>query len=465
MSVLGNVAAAFLNRSPVPQAPKTGGREVFNVLSGRGASTESKMKRGMEQYGEVSTAFGIISRLAEETAQQTWHLYRKQTDGRRVYRETETRTEVFRHAALDLWQNPNPLMDTMEFVETITQHYDTAGEWWAVAYFGSVRSAGPLEIWPMRPDRVRVVINDSGVLTGYIYAGPDGERVPLLKEDVIHVKRSNPLDIYRGLGPMQALAIKLDSNKLAAEYNRNFFLNSAEPGGIIEIEDRLDDDEFRELVHRWREQHQGVANAHRVAVLEQGKWVERRYSMRDMAFPELAEISREDIREAFGYPKGMTGATEDVNKAVADANERMFGRYLIRPRAAKIRSALNNQLLPMFGETTTRNLEFDFDDPVPEDREADSRDRITKAQALKLLVESSMDWDDALEIVGLPQAKRDEMKLRMAQEAHEAAIAPKEDPEFGRPQQDGDAGHRPNQAPKKPNPAREVSDDRAASGA
>jgi len=457
VSVLGNLGT-FLNRSPVPQAPKTGGREVFNVLSGRGASTESKMKRGMEQYGEVSSAFGIISRLAESTADQQWHLYRKQTDGRRVYRETETRTEVTRHAALDLWANPNPLMDTMEFVETVTQHYDTAGEWWAVAYFGSTRAAGPLELWPMRPDRVRIVINDSGVLTGYIYVGPDGERVPLEKDDVIHVKRSNPLDIYRGLGPMQALAIKLDSNRLAAEYNRNFFLNSAEPGGIIEIEDRLDDDEFRELVHRWREQHQGVANAHRVAVLEQGKWVERRYSMRDMAFPELAEISREDIREAFGYPKGMTGATEDVNKAVADANERMFGRYLIRPRLAKLRSALNNQLLPMFGQTTTRGLEFDFDDPVPEDREADSRDRITKAQALKLLVESSMDWDDALEIVGLPQAKRDEMKLRMAQEAHEAAITPKEDPEFGREQQDGDAGHRPNQQPKKPSPAREANE-------
>jgi HK97 family phage portal protein len=457
VSVLGNLGT-FLNRSPVPQAPKTGGREVFNVLSGRGSSTESKMKRGMEQYGEVSSAFGIISRLAESTADQQWHLYRKQTDGRRVYRETETRTEVTRQAALDLWANPNPLMDTMEFVETVTQHYDTAGEWWAVAYFGSTRAAGPLELWPMRPDRVRIVINDSGVLTGYIYVGPDGERVPLEKDDVIHVKRSNPLDIYRGLGPMQALAIKLDSNRLAAEYNRNFFLNSAEPGGIIEIEDRLDDDEFRELVHRWREQHQGVANAHRVAVLEQGKWVERRYSMRDMAFPELAEISREDIREAFGYPKGMTGATEDVNKAVADANERMFGRYLIRPRLAKLRSALNNQLLPMFGQTTTRGLEFDFDDPVPEDREADSRDRITKAQALKLLVESSMDWDDALEIVGLPQAKRDEMKLRMAQEAHEAAITPKEDPEFGREQQDGDAGHRPNQQPKKPSPAREANE-------
>ena len=445
MSVLGNVAAAFLNRSPVPQAPKTGGREVFNVLTGRGSSTESKMKRGMEQYGEVSSAFGIISRISESTAQQRWHLYRKQTDGRRIYREVETRTEVFRHAALDLWANPNPLMDTIEFVETVTQHYDTAGEWWAVAYFGPTRAAGPLEIWPMRPDRVRIVINDRGVLTGYVYVGPDGELVPLDKDDVIHVKRSNPLDIYRGLSPMQALAVKLDANKLASEYNRNFFLNSAEPGGIIEIEDRLDDDEFRELVHRWREQHQGVANAHRVAVLEQGKWVERRYSMRDMAFPELAEISREDIREAFGYPKGMTGATDDVNKSTADASERMFGRFILRPRLIKFRSALNNQLLPMFGPTTTRNLEFDFDDPVPEDREADSKDRITKAQAVKLLVEAGFDAADVLETVGLPEMDWEKPEFTPTNT-------------FGRPEQ-GDGQTKPNQEPAKPSPAREANNE------
>lgn len=454
MSRLGAIASTFLNRSPVPQAPAHT-RDVFTVLGGR-KSTAENQRRGMEQYGEVSTLFGIVSRLAESTAEVGWHLYRKSTDGRRVYREVETRTEVTKHAALELWRNPNPLMDTVEFVETIVQHYDTAGEFMVVAYFHpTLRSAGPLELWPMRPDRVRIVTDPYDVLVGYIYVGPDGEQVPLPKDIVIHVRRPNPLDIYRGLGPVQALSLKLDANRLAAEYNRNFFLNSAEPGGIIEIEDRLDDDEFRELASRWREQHQGVANAHRVAILEQGKWVERKFSMKDMAFPELAELSREDIREAFGYPKGMTGATEDVNKAVADANERMFGRYLLRPRLGKVRSALNNQLLPMFGKDTTSGLEFDFEDPVPEDREADSKDRITKAQALKLMVEAGMDWDDALELVGLPQAKQDEMKLQMAREAHELAMNPPEP----RESQMGDGGHRPNREPKKPSPAREANDE------
>lgn len=447
MSVLGNLSSLVVrpsieNRSPVPQAPRGGTPTgIFNVLAGRGASTQEKMKRGMEQYGEVSTAYGIISRLAESTAQVQWHLYRKNTDGRRVYRETETRTEVTRHAILDLLMNPNPVMDWMEFAETLIQHFDSAGEFWFCCAFGSIRAAGPLELWPMRPDRVMIITDPYDALTGYIYRGPDGENVPLRKEIVIQGRRPNPLDIYRGLGPMQVLAIKLDANRLASEYNRNFFLNSAEPGGIIEIEDRLDDDEFRELEQRWREQHRGVANAHRVAILEQGKWVDRKYTMRDMMFPELADASREDIREAFGYPKGMTGATEDVNKAVADANERMFGRYLLRPRLNKLKYALNNYLLPLFGDTA-RGLEMDYDDPVPEDREADSTDRITKAQAFKLLTESGVDGADAAEVVGLPTMKWEKP-------------APPPVSTFGRPEQ-GDGQVKPNQPPATPSPVREA---------
>lgn len=445
MSRLGKRVSNLLAATPVPVAPKNPGRtDFFNIVHGRGAATEQKMKRGMEQYGEVGTLFGIVSRLSETCGMVDWHLYRKSTDGRRVYREVETRTEVQKHAVLQLLERPNVLMDFTEFIETSVQHYDTAGEFVWVLGYASIRAVGPVQIWPVRPDRMRVVTSDTEALTGYVYVGPDGERVPLLPEDVIHIRRPNPLDPYRGLGPVQAVSIKLDSNRLAAEYNRNFFLNSAEPGGIIEIEDRLDDDEFRELVERWREQHQGVANAHRVAVLEQGKWVDRKYTMRDMMFPELAEMSREDIREAFGYPKGMTGATEDVNKAVADANERMFGRYLIRPRLCKIQTGLA-ELLKRFGDTG-KGLEFDYEDPVPEDREADSAERITKAQAAKLLVESGFAAADVLKVVGLPDMQWSK---------------PEKTDTFGREEQ-GDGSMDPNQEPAKPSPAREAGNDRSA---
>jgi phage portal protein BeeE len=192
----------------------------------------------------------------------------------------------------------------------------------------------------------------------------------------------------------------LDATRYSAEWNRNFFLNSAEPGGIIEVPHTLSDTEFSEMTARWSEQHQGVAQAHRVAILEQGKWVDRKYSMRDMQFTELRDVSREVIREAFGFPKPMLGTVEDVNRANAEAAEVVFARWLVVPRLERIKQALNNDFLPMFG-TTGQGVEFDYCSPVPEDREADAADLTAKANAASQLVAAGYDPRDVLAVVGL----------------------------------------------------------------
>jgi HK97 family phage portal protein len=203
------------------------------------------------------------------------------------------------------------------------------------------------------------------------------------------------------MGPVQAAMIDLDSARYSAEWNRNFFLNSAEPGGIIQVDKRLTDDEFNEMTDRWREQHQGVSQAHRVAVIEQGQWVNRSMSMRDMQFQELRNVSREIIREAFGIHAHMLGISEDVNKANAEAGEMSFARWLVKPRCERIKQVLNSKLLPMFGATST-GVEFDHDRVVPEDREADDRERTSKAQAAQLLVVAGYDPAAVALAVGLP---------------------------------------------------------------
>lgn len=430
-SLLGKAFRSASNKTPVPYVPREQRRDSIFHRS----EAPRDYRSALEQFGNVGALFAIVSRLAEAVSQVEWKLYRKQNDGRRRYREVETREEVTHHAALSLLRKPNPFMGQKEFIEGVQQHIDLAGEGWIVAAFNEgFRGAGPIELWPMRPDRVKIVTDYSDFLTGYLYCPPGaGEPVPLEVERVIQLRMPNPMDPYRGLGPVQSLMADLDSSRYASEYNRNFFLNSAEPGGIIEVEDRLDDDEFRELASRWREQHQGIANAHRVAILEQGKWVDRKFSMRDMMFPELSGMNSEKIREAYGFPKGMTGATEDVNKANAEANERMFARWLLVPRLERIKEALNNDLLPMFG-STAQGLEFDYIDPVPEDREADNQERITKAQASKLLVEAGYDATQVLETVGLP-----EMEWSRPEPAA---------PAFGNPSQDP----APNKLPDKPSP-------------
>jgi hypothetical protein len=212
----------------------------------------------------------------------------------------------------------------------------------------------------------------------------------------------NPLDPYRGMGPVQTVLVDIGAEQAAAEWNRNFFRNSAEPGGIIEVEKTLSDDEFAEHLDRWREQHRGVTNAHRVALLEGGmKWVDRKYTNRDMEFTSLRAMSSTKLREAFGMPKFAVGDVEDVNRATAEASKAWFAEQLTVPRLERWKGALNNDLLRLYNATDT--LEFDYDNPVPPDAEAENAHLTARSGAAKTLVDAGYDPAEVLETVGLPE--------------------------------------------------------------
>lgn len=390
-SPVGALVAAVANRAPVPFSP-TRFAQPFGVPLAGTSSPEQQLRA----MGSVGTLFSVVSRLANTTSQVEWKLYRKAKSG-----DPADRVQVTRHLALDIWNKPNPFMTRQEFVEAFEQHLELVGESeWLVSR--DPRASFPLELWPVRPDRMAPVPHPTEYLSGWIYQSPDGERVPLRLDEVIQLRMPNPLDPYRGMGPVQTLLADLDATRYSAEWNRAFFLNSAEPGGIIEVPEALDDREFNQLRDRWNEQHRGVANAHRVAILEHGTWKDRKFTQRDMQFAELRGVSREIIREAFGVHKHMLGGSDDVNRANAEAASADFARWLIVPRLERIKQALNHYFLPMFG-ATGEGVEFDYVNPVPADREADNDELTAKADAAAALVTAGWDAADVLAAVGLPK--------------------------------------------------------------
>ncbi|WP_326646067.1 phage portal protein [Streptosporangium sp. NBC_01755] len=389
-SMFGALASAFRNQAPVPYV----GRSASWALPFLQRNDAESQMRAM---GSVGTLFSIVHRTSNAASQVNWSLWRQAASGRK-----EDRTEVTRHLALDIWTRPNPFFTRQEFVESVQQHVDLTGEgWWVIARNPMMRSI-PLEIWPVRPDRISPVPDPEEFIRGYVYRGPDGEQIPLERDEVIQLRMPNPLDPYRGMGPVQSILTDLDSTRYSAEWNRNFFLNSAEPGGIIEVDKRLSDDEFDELRDRWNEQHRGIANAHRVALLEQGRWVDRKFTQRDMQFVELRGVARDVIREAYGMPKFAVGDVDDVNRATAEASKAWFAEQLTVPRLERFKQALNNDFLPLFGATAA-GLEFDYVDPVPANREADNDERLSKAESAHRLVSAGWEPAAVLSAVGLPE--------------------------------------------------------------
>jgi HK97 family phage portal protein len=357
----------------------------------------------LRAMGAVGTLFAIVNRLSVDTAAVDWHMHRL------VNPKTNSSTAcelcdqpgvkyVPEHPALSVWNRPNDFYTREEFVESEQQHVDLTGEgWWVVAKVGT----RPIELWPVRPDRMVPIPHRTKFLAGYVYLGPDGERIPLQLDEVIQIRMPSPWDPYRGMGPVQSILVDLDSTRYSAEWNRNFFLNSAEPGGIIEVDKRLGDDEFDEMTERWREQHQGVSRAHRVAIIEQGKWVDRKFTQRDMQFAELRSVSREIIREAYGMHGHMLGLSNDINLANAQAAETTYAKYQTVPRLGRFKHALNSNFLPMFGDMG-KGYEFVPGNPVPADEAAANAERTSKTTAYKTLVDAGVDPEDAALVCGLP---------------------------------------------------------------
>lgn len=355
------------------------------------------MAAQMEAFGSVGTLFAIVTKLSKGQSQVDWKLWRKAKSGKK-----EDRTEVTVHLALNIWNKPNNFFTRQEFVETGGQHKELTGEtWWVIAR--DKRSDLPLELWPVRPDKMQPVPDADEFIVGYIYTGPSGEQIPLARNQVIQLRDPDPMNMYRGLSPVGAILPDLSATNMAARYLANFFTNSAEPGGIIEVNERLSDTEFDEMTSRWREQHQGVSNAHRVAVIEKGKWVDRKYSMKDMQFTELRTASSEVIREAFGFPKPLLGSVDDVNRANAEAAEYVFAQWLIVPRLEQTKQALNSDFLPLFYPAgAVPDVEFDYENPVPENKEFESADRKSKADTAKVWIDLGADPVEVLDMLNLP---------------------------------------------------------------
>lgn len=414
-SLLGKALAL---RSPGgPPVPMGGSGMQMLPGTAMGSNVDLTLMRAFKTNG---TAFANVGLLASAAAGQDWKLFRQQPkDGRVRYTTSDAgsdqRTEVVQHAALSLLNNPAviqvgstrlPVWTRFGLFEISNIWMETTGKsYWVVDRAEGVSSI-PLGLWPVRPDRMVAVPDRNNYLAGYIYTSPDGkEKVPLLPTDVIFNKYPDPEDPYSGCGPLHSVLTDIEAARYAGEWNRMYFLNSAEPGGVIQVDHSLEDGELDALVDQWRDTHRGVARAHRIAVLEGGAiWVPNTHSLKDMDFATLRGVMRDTIREALGMHKVMTGVTDDVNRANAQTGEEVFASWKVSPRLERWRDVLNNQLLPLFGATGA-GVEFDFVYPMPQNREQDALELTTKANSALALVTAGYDPADVAEVVGLPAMK------------------------------------------------------------
>ena len=224
---------------------------------------------------------------------------------------------------------------------------------WGESYWAVERDeAGvPVELWPLRPDKVRVVPDEREYIRGYVYSGPSGDSVALAPDEVVRLRYFNPLEEYAGLSPVGPARLSVDMGRDALKGNKSGFENDATPGVLLESHLDLSDAEINRFYKVWELRHQGPGNRLRPGILSPGmKAVQVGFSPKDMEYLNTLRWTVEDVARAFNVPKPLLHDLERATYANIETTRRMFWETCIVPELRFFEEALRERLLPMFGE-------------------------------------------------------------------------------------------------------------------
>lgn len=297
-------------------------------------------------YAASPWVYVAVSRIAEAAALVPLRVYAL---------KNEQRIEVTRHPLEQLLEAPNPLMSRFELFETTIGCLELAGNaYWFLA--GDARGQ-PVEIWPLQPDRVRIVPDPARYVKGYVYE-LDGQQIPLAAEEVVHFKRWHPGNDYYGLSALEAARLAIGSDRAMAEWNHNTFgQDNGVPAGIVAIKDFVSDADFERIKREWRQSYGG--GQRRTAFLRGGavEWQHIGLSHHELDFLKGRAAHRDEILNIFGIPLGMI--SEQATEANATVAERVFIERTLYPKLVRLSMKISQDMLPFWDAPGASIAEFE----------------------------------------------------------------------------------------------------------
>lgn len=314
-----------------------------------------------EGYQKNVIAYRCISLVSRNAAGVPWVVFR----GRGAARE-----RLHDHPLVDLLNRPNPQQGAAGLFETAFAFYLIAGNSYIEA--AGPNGGAPLELWNLRPDRMRIVPGDAGFPTAYRYqvngATFDYKSDALTgQSQILHLKSFHPLDDWYGMSPMEAAAFSIDQHNEAAKWNAALLQSSGRPSGALvykpahpEALDTLTLDQRDTLKAEIEQYFSGSGNAGRPMVLEGGlDWREMGLSPKDMDWLAGKDVSAREIALAFHVPPQLIGIDGSLTFANFEQARLALFDDAVLPLLEHMRDALNNWLSPRFGDDISIGYDTD----------------------------------------------------------------------------------------------------------
>lgn len=255
---------------------------------------------------------------------------------------------------------------------------------------------------PVHPERVVYVYLDAQTMEPYAYDWRDrnGVMYRTAVEDMLHWKDTNAIDWLFGYPRGAAALGEIAGDNEATEYSRQLLVNDGTAGTIIEIEDRMSTQQLKDEEDRYRSKMIDRGRRGTTQFMTGLKAVHKIGSpLREMEFPDLRKLTREDICAAFGVDARICGfgtAKEGglSGKQFFEARFRMVQQTII-PLTHQWESHVNHWLTSEFGNVYARFSRTGLADMTEDEQE--TWDRSDKA-----LAAGKITREEARVMCGLP---------------------------------------------------------------
>ena len=288
---------------------------------------------------QTTAVYACVRILAETLAALPLQLYRYTPGGKE---------RVYDHPLYHLLHDePNPEMTSFIFRETLMSHLLI----WGNAYSQIIRDRlGRVQgLYPLRLDKMTVCRDERGKIF-YLYTKTGDEnpnikpygQVALQKEEVLHIPGLG-FDGLVGYSPIAMARNAVGMTMACEEYGAYFFANGASPSGVLEHPGVLKDP--AKVRDSWNAVYRGSANAHKVAVLEEGmKYQQIGIPLEEAQFLETRKFQLNEIARLYRIPPHMIGDLEKSSFNNIEQQSMEFVKYTLDPWVIRWEQAMQKAL-------------------------------------------------------------------------------------------------------------------------
>jgi len=305
-----------------------------------GGNTPTGLRVTPESAMECPAVQACIGLLSNTVATLPLDLFERVAEGERE-RATAHPLHTLLHDA------PNEYQTSAEFRSMM--HTDLCQ--WNNAY-ARIRTRGDGEavaLEPIAPGAIYPYRYGEDGRLAYRWTPDGGETTTLMPTEVLHLKRAPwSRDRLTGKSLLDQHRDSIAVAMAAIEYIGRFFGNNATPQMVLEVPGILEDGTKEVVRKKWSEQHQGLVNAHKLAIAEAGMKLHAVGMTNEQA--EIVAIYRAavaDIARVYGIPLHMIGETEKNTSWGTGIEQQSLGFliYSLRPWLVVWEQALNRALL------------------------------------------------------------------------------------------------------------------------